>query len=166
VSLKNGKPVELEGAQIRQEILAAIGRGIVVIAAAGNRSHFLSQPFSSILVGAGAKSFSGPTIDPNTNTGPSIDCFAWGQGIICGTRSSAADPPGWGTFQDTSAAAALVAGVVGGVQSVRRAAGKSPLSHAQVRAMLRTPGLGSTPVNGIGTMPHAGRMCARALQMP
>lgn len=139
----------------------------------------------SILVGAGApppgthgKDF-GPNCSrlPESNFGDCIDAQGWGRevtttGIGDLPRGNGLDSNKFYTcaFPETSAAAAMVAGVIACVQGVRRAAGKAPFTPAAMRAALRDHAHGTpqpTPVTEpIGSRPDLAKLVAFALSQP
>jgi hypothetical protein len=107
----------------------------------------------AILVGAGAPppGTHGSVWGPDrsrldfSNYGAAVDVQAWGREVTTtgyGDLQGGSNPNLWYTdrYAGTSGAAAIVAGVVGSVQGVRRAQGVPPLSPAQARALLRTTG--------------------------
>jgi hypothetical protein len=107
----------------------------------------------AILVGAGAPppGTHGSAWGPDrsrldfSNYGSAVDVQAWGREVTTtgyGDLQGGSNPNHWYTdrFAGTSAAAAIVAGVLGSVQGVLRARGAPPLTPAQARALLRATG--------------------------
>jgi hypothetical protein len=80
-----------------------------------------------------------------SNYGSAVDVQAWGLDVTTtgyGDLQGGSNANLWYTdrFAGTSSAAAIVAGVIGCVQGVRRAQGAAPLTPSQARALLRTTG--------------------------
>ena len=148
--------------------------GITVVEGAGNGNinldgfPFLAhlQPDSplfvdsrAIIVGAGVPT--GATGDPEweradfSTYGKRVDCFAWGESVV----APSSKPPGSYThdFNGTSAASAIIAGMVCAIQGMSLAATDQPLLPTDIRRLLRDPELG-TPIapgklSAIGAMP-------------
>lgn len=119
-----------------------------------------SNPFArgardsgSILVGAGCPPANthGSTWGPDrsrldfSNYGAAVDVQGWGREVTTtgyGDLQGGADPDFWYTdrFSGTSSAAAMIVGVLGSVQGVKRAQGAMPLTPAGARSLLRTTG--------------------------
>jgi hypothetical protein len=119
-----------------------------------------SNPFArggrdsgAILVGAGAPppNTHGSTWGPDrsrldfSNYGSSLDAQAWGREVTTtgyGDLQGGTDPGTWYTdrFSGTSSAAAIVVGVLGCLQGIKRAQGAPLLTPATARALLRTTG--------------------------
>jgi hypothetical protein len=116
-----------------------VGAGIPPSASEGVPAPFVRSPFST------------------TNRGPRVDVQAWGASVI--TTTSGETP--YGSFGETSAAAAMIAGVVGILQSVRFEAANSLtclspyMRPDEVRAALRDPDFGTEQGDGdhIGPLP-------------
>lgn len=154
----------------------AIGRGIYVLAAAGNGGRSLDSllpvaPESgSILVGAGSVGATGPPRERlrASNFGGRVNLHAWGETVAsCGGLSSPpyadlqadAEPRRCYTrsFGGTSAATAIVAGAVACVAGAVRAAGRPPLSPSAMRALLiqtGSPQQGNASREPIGPQPN------------
>lgn len=133
----------------------------------------------SILVGAGAPppGTHGKDFGPNcsrlfeSNFGECVDVQGWGRevattGIGDLPRGTGLDPNQFYTcaFPETSAAAAMVAGVIACVQGARKANGKTLWTAAAARAALRDPANG-TPQTGtvterIGPRPDLAKLLA------
>ncbi len=73
---------------------------------------------------------------------------------------------GTADFHQTSAAAAIITGILVGLQSTRQAASKEPLTHNEIRNLLRDPSNGIALVPGVGNLPHAGKLVKAALALP
>jgi len=146
-------------------------RGITVIEPAGNGGVDLdavpafehTRPGSprfvdsgAVVVGAGG--LTGPQLDQWRRTfssfGSRVDCFA--DGSLVRAPSSAATNA-YQDFSGTSAASAIIAGVVASLQGMTRATNATTLAPADVRRLLRSATLGTLPQDPlgarIGTMP-------------
>jgi len=173
-------PSEVESA-IFDAISLATATGIIVIEAAGNGSDHgigqnldLFQNDSSKFVldknnirdfkDSGAIIVSGCTSTvpharvPGLNFGNRIDCYAWGENIKTTGKDNPVNPRTGYTshFNSTSGAAAIVAGAVISIQSMREAAGKSRFSPGQMREILRNNMNGTeseSATDDIGVMP-------------
>lgn len=182
-----GEPIEVDPAAataIRD--ITSVGR--VVVLAAGNGNFHLDKlidaqgalPFSplgqvghdtgSIMVGA-AKS---PVVNggherhPQSNYGSRVTCHAWGTRVFtaggAGELTPGATPEKayTGTFSNTSAAAAILAGVAALTQSMCSAATGTVLSSHELRALLSLPANGTPQVGAIGdligTMPDLAKL--------
>lgn len=166
----------------------ASAAGIVVVEAAGNGSADLSAwtgpdgrrldrdvpdlDSGAIVVAAGR---SGQETDggvtghrwnrtAGSNHGVRVDCYAWGDAV----RAPVVDD--YDDFGGTSAAAAIVAGVVAAVQGMRLAGGAEPLDTLGMRALLRaTPGTPQVPLAStrlIGAMPDLAALAAAVGAVP
>ena len=141
-------------------VLQATGKGIYVVAAAGNGGlsldpdglHLPGNDSGAILVGAGG-SLHGHSLErvAASNWGERVDVQGWGEHVVtCGGLSD----PAWcdllqdrdgsrcytQSFAQTSSAAAIVAGVVACVAGAVKAAGRPALSPTAMRDLLRTTG--------------------------
>jgi hypothetical protein len=179
---KEGYPLEIE-----QDVFAAFQeateRGIIVIEAAGNRGVDLDafatddhgtllnrglaefEDSGAIMVGAcrtADSKLKHHWLDPS-NYGSRVDCYAWGEKVVTlGALPNALDTE----FSDTSAAAAIVAGVAAIVQGiVRDRYQKDPtrpphLLPAEMRQLLATIGTPSEDAaqHPIGLMPDLDRI--------
>lgn len=163
-------------------IRLASAKGILVVEAAGNGSEDLStwtspagrrldrdvpeQDSGAIVVAAGRHQveidagvsghrWNQPAL---SNYGRRVDCYAWGDGV----RAPVVDD--YGDFGGTSAASAIVAGVVAAVQGMVVAAGRDRLGPRDMRTLLRdTPGTRQVPLAStflIGIMPDLGALAA------
>jgi Subtilase family len=104
----------------------------------------------SILVGAGAPPIGTPRADRSrlrySNYGNCVDTQGWGQEVVTtgyGCLQGGPDEKKWymGEFGGTSAASAMIAGVLGCVQAYRRARSGAPrLSAVEARWLLRRYG--------------------------
>ncbi|MEP6679229.1 MAG: S8 family serine peptidase [Betaproteobacteria bacterium] len=107
----------------------------------------------AIVVGAGCPPANthGSTWGPDrsrldfSNYGSMVDTQAWGREVTTagyGDLQGGSDQNAWYTdrFSGTSSAAAIIVGVLAGVQGVRRAQGAALLTPASARALLRTTG--------------------------
>jgi len=148
--------------------------GITVVEGAGNGNinldgfPFLAhlQPDSplfvdsrAIIVGAGVPT--GATGDPEweradfSTYGKRVDCFAWGESVVA---PSSKPPNSYAhDFNGTSAASAIIAGMVCAIQGMSLAATDQPLLPTDIRRLLRDPDLGTPTAPGklgaIGAMP-------------
>jgi hypothetical protein len=103
----------------------------------------------SILVGAGEPPIGTPRQDRSrlrySNYGRCVDVQAWGKEVVTtgyGCMQGGPDEHRWymGTFGGTSAASAMVAGVLACVQGFRRATGAQRLTSTGARDLLRQKG--------------------------
>lgn len=171
-------PCELETA-IFDIIRFATDAGIIVIEPAGNGRQDLDlfqdedqkfifdrnkiQDFrdSGAIVVGGARSDDSHSRHTRSNFGSRVDCFAWGENIKTtgdGPAGNHPAPTGYtGDFNGTSGAAAIVAGAVIAIQSMRKASGEQIFSPNQIREILRKESnstMSADPVNDrIGRMP-------------
>ena len=152
---------------IHAAVTTAVGFGIVVIAAAGNGNanlnsttnqlgQFIWNPASAdyddsgaIIVGAGASS---NNMDPHSRLGFSdygdrITCQGWGQDVVTtgygslyngGVNAEYTD-----SFNGTSSATPIIAGVVSCLQGAATQALGAPLSPSTIRALLSNPANGT-----------------------
>lgn len=173
-------PPETESA-IFEAINLATASGIIVIEVAGNGSKDgigqnldLFQDDSSkfvfdrnkisdfkdsgaIMVG-GSSSTVPHARETSSNFGNRIDCYAWGENIkTTGNDNAVNTRTGYTSdFNGTSGAAAIIAGAVIAIQSMREAAGKSRYSPIQMREILRNKANGTeseSASDNIGVMP-------------
>lgn len=141
-------------------VSVATGRGVVVIAAAGNGAEDLDHPAyhqrfdravrdsGAILVGAGAPDKAGYTDRSRldfSNYGSRVDVQGWGRmvatldyGDLQGC--SAHERKYTQRFAGTSSASPVVVGAAVAIQGVRRASGKAPLSPEAMRRLLVATG--------------------------
>jgi subtilisin family serine protease len=102
----------------------------------------------SIVVGAGAPATGSFGNDRGrldfSNFGALVDAQGWGRDVVaCGygdLQNGQEDRLYTSTFSGTSSASPIVVGALACVQGIRRAAGRPPLTPAQVRALLRATG--------------------------
>ena len=156
----------------------ATALGIVVVEAAGNGGEDLDavevsgsgfifdravRDSGAIIVGAATAS------DPHTRYatschGSRVDCFAWGEKVVTLSTDTAgtADTLYDEEFGETSAAAAIIAGVALIIQGLAEAAFTHRLSPGQVRAVLSDPDTGTAldgdVIDEIGVMPDLRRI--------
>lgn len=187
-----GRPVELDCADFAA-IYRAVQQGIIVVEAAGNGNIPLDSEYQNfscsfeevvgardsgaILVGAShsrVEDRNHPaghrrwTSNPNaSNYGRRVNCYAWGEGVLTLKIADGVDD-----FSATSAAAAIIAGVVILVQSFWKAShGGVPLSPTEMRNRLSDPNNGtpqyptasesqSNQLKAIGSMPSLARVLA------
>ena len=100
----------------------------------------------------------------SSNYGSRLDCYAWGQNVVT-FSTSAATPFPINTciddFSETSAAAAIIAGVALVVQGVRTAEVIQPrLTPAKLRQLLSSKGTPCKPGRNIGVMPDLKKIMA------
>ncbi len=147
-----------------EAVQIATGRGVVVVAAAGNGAENLDHPAyggklerrvrdsGAILVGAGAPARAG-YVDRSrldfSNYGSRVDLQGWGRGVATLDygdlqNCSAADRKYTNLFSGTSSASPVVAGAAVLVQAVQKARGGRPLSPARLGALLRDTGTPQT----------------------
>jgi hypothetical protein len=157
-------------------LVLAANRGVTVVAAAGNGQQKLDRQADSgaILVGAARAALvqqSGVEMHnrfPSSNFGDRIDCYAWGESVVAPSWfAGGVDPPhGSGVFKrcqhfgETSAAAAIIAGVALVIQGIVASAGGPRLSPTKLRAVLADPALGtpSTASAKIKSMPDLAKI--------
>ena len=164
-----------------ESIAVATALGIVVVEPAGNGNTNLDglrdplggfpfrrggilpaayAPFDSkaILV-ASADSAVPHSRRANSNFGSRVDCYAWGDSVLTATSAGPWDlasyaPP---CFVDTSAAAAIIAGITLAVQGALRTLGHAPLSPMALRTFMSAAAYGTEPAAAdrerIGVMP-------------
>lgn len=159
-------PMDLETAT-QQVTRLATAIGIIVVAAAGNGDTDLAEMRSAagkavldpdsvdfydsgaILVAASTTAASREKLS-SSNHGKRIDCHAWGEKVRTlssdGTTTSLDQYTD--SFDETSAAAAIIAGVVLLVQGMAEANLGYRLGPWQMRELLRNPENGSAPVAG------------------
>jgi hypothetical protein len=168
-------PTEIDPADFTA-IVAATGAGIVVVEAAGNGTrdldlwrHPTDGPLRAmrrdgpgdsraIVVGSCVPAVlaGGHARFPDSNWGVRVDCYAWGQSV-----ATAFAPPAVGdyttTFNGTSAASAIVAGVAVAAQGMQRGAhAGATLDPVAMRDLLK--GQGSTPQKPDTDQRKIGRM--------
>lgn len=152
---------------IRAAVLAAAGKGITVVAAAGNQGVNLADfkdaagtalwalgaavDSVAIIVGAG---YPDSHRWHSGNYGERVNCQGWGDGVW----TTAIGNPSWRTFANTSAASALVAGVVACLQGRNKAVFGRSLPPQEVRELLGEDTNGSkqpeeNPLRRIGPLP-------------
>lgn len=125
----------------------------------------------SILVGAGAplSGFHGTACGPGrsrlefSNYGTVVDAQAWGGEVTtCGygeLQCSTDEEFHYTTsFNGTSSATAIVAGVVACIQGIRKASNKAPLSSKQMRQLLHNTGSPQTDFPGPPARPASERI--------
>ena len=176
-------PMERFGAEF-DAIATAVGRGIIVIEAAGNGQQNLDDPYfagafdrnvrdsGAIMVGA---SVGNGSLFPAcfTNHGTRVDVHGWGGGVATlgygptdSLRANGADASQWYTtsFGGTSSASAIIAGAAALVQSARVEQGLSRLSPAAMRSLLMSTGTPQTPGVPIGPQPDLRRALRATLK--
>ena len=144
-------PVEVEPPSFTA-IREATDRGIIVVEAAGNGNQNLDeilnpQDSGAIMVGAGDAALPHNRglwdAGQGSNFGARVDCFAWGNGIATagygGLQTLGATRNYYGNFGGTSGAAAIIAGCVMLLQRLRIARTGTPLTPAEMRALLSNP---------------------------
>src|SRR5450432_2356148 len=154
-------PYEVESA-IFQVISLATAAGIIVIEPAGNaygnasgnnldsfqddsskfvfdRNNISDFKDSGAIMVGSSSSATPHARETSSNFGNRIDCFAWGENIkTTGSETAVNSRTGYTSdFNGTSGAAAIIAGAVISIQSMREAAGKSRYSPNQMREILR-----------------------------
>ena len=177
-------PIETNSACF-QAIQTAVGNGIVVIEPSGNNGVDLdnsplvrddnNQPYLSRNASAGVFQDSGAvmvassdhaavglTRRPNANFGTRIDCYAWGDGVETSVANGPGPAAGLGPpcFTETSAAAAIIAGVALCVQGMNQQLRGVLLTPQQLRSVLSNPALGTLATGQIGVMPDLQRIFA------
>lgn len=177
---KREVPAEYD-ADIHAVSLTAAGLGITVVAAAGNgdldltrvtrSGRFLWDPQDSaadslaILVGSGDR-HERKKVNA-TNHSRRITCQGWGDGIVAPRDGES--PRGrhdcyFDQFNATSAATAMIAGLVACLQAAVKAAGRRVLRPERVRSLLAKPGNGleqdplDVGTGWIGPFPDLGRL--------
>jgi len=162
-------PLEANGS-LREFIYTTTFRDITVVEAAGNAGEDLDTYGSimprdsehdsgAIMVGA-ASSRVPHTRNTASNYGSRIDCYAWGDSVY-----STSGTGNYGTLGETSAAAAIIAGVALSIQGIAQRLQKGDLpnhrfSHTRLRDILRLNGTSSrNPASEkIGVMPDLRRI--------
>jgi len=175
-------PVEVEHA-IANAISLATALGITVIEPAANGRMRLDaqlnlpglrQPFLSdsgaIVIGAGMFINGKWHRDDCTNYGPRIDCFGPGDPTHTFGNYPVADPDGFTDpeqmmtcgFSNTSAAAALIAGIALIVQDAAQRRFGAPFHPKVLRHLLRDPrnGVECAPREEVGVMPQFEKLAA------
>jgi hypothetical protein len=109
----------------------------------------------AILVAAGTKGVPHERL-PSSNYGTRVDCYAWGEDVQT-LDSPDAVPPYNDSFNETSSAAAIIAGVALAVQSMAVQIQGRALSAWQLRALLRDPALGTPSEHPFDWEPAAER---------
>lgn len=193
------KPAEYDP-DIHAAITTAVGSGIVVVAAAGNgyinlttttnaNGDYIWDPASvdyddsgAIIVGAGGStSNANPHSKLNfSNYGDRVTCQGWGEDVVTtGTTSAGVanlydggpNAEYTDTFNGTSSATPIVAGVVACLQGAALEAFGAPLTPATVRSLLADPTNGTpqadspafpTTTYPIGPLPDVGRVLRAA----
>jgi hypothetical protein len=156
-------PIELDP-QVLAAIEDAVKAGIVVVEPAGNGGMSLAPSNSgAILVGAVQSSDAGARHEvlDDSNYGTGVDCYAWGEGINApgSIVLALADAPEeladmvetdaradayYGCFPNTSAASAIIAGVVALIQGIAQSRGLGVILPEAMRTLLRAAaGLGT-----------------------
>lgn len=156
-----------------QAIRAATATGVVVVEAAGNGAMDLDNQVdvngdlvftravrdSLAIVVASSTSAMPYAARASSNFGSRIDCFAWGDSIFTATSTNPAvmnsySPP---CFEDTSGAAAIIAGAALSVQGMAQALAGARLAPEQLRDILADATNGTTAAgargNALGVMP-------------
>ncbi len=163
-------PIE-RSPDVAQEIAAATAKGIYVIEPSGNggaEANLDGMPLradaGAILVGAGY-----PRVRrwvTGTNYGSRVDVQGWGDGVV-----STASEIGWATlykppgppqpdgyytrsFNGTSSAAAMVAGVVACLSGIAKAKRGNALKPKEMRDLLVKTGQAQTGAQHIGPLPN------------
>jgi serine protease len=167
-------------------IRRATARGIIVVEAAGNGSTDLDAPHfggwfdrshdsGAIIVGAGNSGDLSPA--GFTNHGSRVDVHAWGDSVMTTGygndasgnpspmfRINGNDPHQWynAGFGGTSSGSALVAAAVAQLQGIVLAAGRPPLTPAQMRDLLVATGTPqAADARPIGPRPNLAAAVAR-----
>lgn len=154
----------------RDVIRAATANGIVVVEAAGNGGMDLDDPFyggvfargadesGAIMVGAGVPHTRVP--ESWTNVGRRVDVQGWGDGVMTvgygDIRFNGDDVLQFYTdrFGGTSGASPIVAGAAAAIQGILLAGRSSPLTPAQMQALLVATGTPQGAGRGqIGPLP-------------
>lgn len=158
-------------------IATAVGKGVVVVEAAGNGYQNLDDPIfatgngghhpflpandsGAILVGAGAPpSFPVPRSRLDySNYGQTVDLQGWGYAVVStgyGGLYAAEGKNAWytATFSGTSSATPMVAGAAAVLQQAYRAQFGQPAPPATVRQILRATGTPQAGTENIGPFP-------------
>ena len=149
-------PVEASDAEY-EAIRLATSAGVAVVEAAGNgstdldsvanregdqvlnRGHPDFRDSGAIVVAAGTSDVPHRKT-PTSNHGKRIDCYAWGENVTTlSSNSLGATDQYTTTFEGTSAAAAIIAGVALVVQGLARELLARPFSTSQLRDILSEP---------------------------
>lgn len=167
-----GAPIEVMQV-VYNAIVTATAKGIVVVEAGGNGGHRVRGPgvgdgpsvallgqSGAIIVGAATSTEPHRRLASSCH-GPGIDCYAWGENVVTGWSTDwAATDRYTAVFNGTSAAAAIIAGVVCVLQEHCRRVHGVVARGAAVRDLLKAPGLGTAAAAdedgqdpGIGVMP-------------
>jgi hypothetical protein len=187
-------PTEIDEAD-RRAIRRIVDRGVIVVECAGNGNFDLDMHPDLISKDSGAIVVGGclSTVRPSrtstsagherwvsrqrpdcvgpppgamgSNYGARVDCHAWGEDVVTTSGSAEFRGPYTQCFHGTSAAGAIVAGVVLLTQSARLSHGLLRLSPQQMRNLVRVHGTPQgTRVRGhIGVMPDLRRLLNAAL---
>jgi subtilase family protein len=166
----------------------AVGRGVVVVEAAGNGAEDLDAPLYEASAEGFPSDWSNPFRAGNTsgavlvaagspddrvpmgysNYGSCIDAHGWGDGVVTtGYGDLHDDGPTRKytyTFGGTSSAAAMVAGALASVQGVLRDRGKMLLDAEGATRLLRALNATSPHERSIGNLPNVPKMIELALQ--
>jgi hypothetical protein len=147
-------------------ISALTGAGIVVVEAAGNGQTAVipasARDSGAIIVGASDSGGTG-TAACFTNFGPRVNVRAWGDSIgstgfgdDASLRANGNDNRQWytRTFNGTSGATPIVAGVAAIIQSTRTAVGLPKLNSVQMRTLLVSTGVPQSSGVAIGPQPN------------
>lgn len=174
-------PVELEDASLRM-IQLATALGVTVIEAAGDGDDQVGtttnlgrlddtpqlDPTSTSFADSGAILVASAThrdphrplgfgVNIQTRYGTRVDCYAWGEKVGTTSVDAMGGEKYDGSFGDTSAASAIIAGTALVVQGMFQAAGGFPVMPARLRDILRDATLGTRsedpPNDQIGVMP-------------
>ena len=169
-------PIEVQALE-RDAIQLAVSMGMIVIEPAGNGGEDLDdlskfwggrfvegdaqfEDSGAIMVSASVPPDHNARLN-GANFGKRVNCFAWGEQVWTAGRNGV-DPDDQaygGSFNGTSAASAIIAGVAVLVQSYYKATTGGLLSSLQMRALLSDPNLGVDRVAlGIGVMPDLRRV--------
>jgi hypothetical protein len=165
-------PVETAPAEF-DAIKLAVGRGITVVAAAGNGGNDLDsykdengdptlrrswRDSGAIMVGAASASSPHQRLD-FSNFGSRLDCFGWGEAIdTCHSDRTGATHLYTGEFNGTSGATPIVAGAALCVQGLAQKHLGRRFSPLELRAILSDPATNTASKrptrDRIGTMPN------------
>jgi len=189
-------PIDLARA-VFEAILLCTTKGIIVVEAGGNGNSDLDtmkdvfgkrvlsrlaagefRDSGAILVGSSTSTVP-HTVNPTSNFGSRIDCYAWGENVFTtGSRKNTVEPnsyfdapngnpPTGPPASGTSAASAIIAGVCILIQHLQKTVTGSstapPLSPAEMRQVLSDPanGTDSFSINDrIGVMPDFAKILA------
>jgi hypothetical protein len=164
-----------------EAIRKAVGRGIIVIEAAGNAGIDIgtlvlpdgSLPFAagamdSGAIIVGAASSAAPILPLGSNVGSRVDCFAWGEKVYAPSSTGPNDVTGFEpNFDGTSSAAAIIAGTAAVMQGMAIAQFNRRLDSRQMRELLRTSVTATISQNGatdkIGVMPNLGKIVQQGI---